>query len=207
MAGMRWFYEVGYRYFRMPWEIGVRRELVALVEEGRMRAGRALDLGCGTGDNALFLARHGFDVTGVDFAASAIAKARRKASDAGLTAQFVEDDLTALRRVRGPFDFLLDYGALDDLGLADRDRYVRSVVPLTRPGSQFLLWCFEWPPRWWERLLPAGTMAPGEVRRRFEPYFEIERVAGTETPNLREYIAGYAAYLMTRRADDAGGAN
>src|SRR5215467_1075667 len=137
----------------MPWEIGPREELVQLVRDGVLSPGRALDLGCGTGANSVFLARHGFEVTGVDFSAVALAKAGRSAEAAGVRVDFVEDDLTGLRRVSGPFDVLVDYGTLDDLSRADRDGYVRSVVPLARPGARFLLWCFQWPPRRLDRWL------------------------------------------------------
>jgi SAM-dependent methyltransferase len=196
---MRWFYEVGYRHFRMPWEIGPREELVTLVESERIPAGRAIDLGCGTGSNAVFLAQHGFQVTGVDFAKSAIEKAQTRAETAGVEVRFVVDDLTDLRHVAGPFDFLLDYGVLDDLRPRDRDRYVESVLPLTRPGSRFLLWTWEWPPRWWERFVPSMALVPGEAERRFGAHFEIERIAGSQTPDFSRRPPGFAAYLMTRR--------
>jgi len=195
----RLLYNAGYRAFKMPWEVGPRPELVTLVTSGRLAPGRALDLGCGTGANAVFLAQHGFDVTGVDFAPAALDKARRLARETGVQAAFVEDDLTSLRRITGPFDVLLDYGVLDDLSSADRDRYVDQVVPLARPEGTFLLWCFEWPPRWWERFLPALAMAPGEVERRFAAHFEIERFAATDQPNLRAPLPGFACYFMTRR--------
>ncbi len=197
-------YELAYRYFRMPWETGPREELVELVESGGISPCRAIDLGCGTGSNAVFLAQHGFEVTGVDFVSSAIAKGRRKAEAAGVRVEFVVDDLTNLRKVKGTFDFLVDYGALDDLTPKDRDRYVQNVLPLTHPGSQFLLWCFEWPLRWWERLvrltrLGAMSLQPGEAERRFGAYFVIERVAGSTEPDFRRWPPGYAAYLMTRK--------
>jgi len=201
---MRLFYELGYRYFRMPWEMGPREELVGLVESGRFAPCRAIDLGCGTGSNAIFLAQQGFDVTGVDFAASAIEKARRRADAAGVRAQFVVDDLTNLRQVQGTFDFLMDYGTLDDLRPKDRDLYMRNVLPLTHPDSHYLLWCFEWPLRRWERLLfqvaffGAMALEPGEAERRFGEHFEIERIAGKT--NLSGWPRGFAAYLMTRKA-------
>src|SRR5688572_12522126 len=109
----RAFYHLGYRFFRMPWEIGPRAELVALVSDGRLRPGRAVDLGCGTGANAVFLARHGFDVTGIDFAPAGLAKARAAAARAGVSVRFVEADLTKLPAGLGPFDVLVDYGTLD----------------------------------------------------------------------------------------------
>ncbi|MBL7201233.1 MAG: methyltransferase domain-containing protein [Anaerolineae bacterium] len=63
---MRLFYELGYRFCRMPWETGPREELVGLVDSGRIAPCRAIDLGCGTGSNSIFLAQRGFEVTGVD---------------------------------------------------------------------------------------------------------------------------------------------
>jgi cyclopropane fatty-acyl-phospholipid synthase-like methyltransferase len=166
------------------------------VESGRIAPCRAIDLGCGTGSNAIFLAQHGFDVTGVDFAAPAIEKARRRANAAGVRVQFVVDDLTNLQKVRGPFDFLVDYGALDDLRAKDRDLYVRNVVPLTDPGGRYLLWAFEWQTRWWERFLFAMALEPGEAQRRFGQYFEIERIA-RET-DFSQWPRGFACYLMLR---------
>lgn len=194
---MKLFYELGYRYFRMPWETGPREELVGLVGSGRIAPGRAIDLGCGTGSNAIFLAQHGFEVTGVDFAASAIKKAKRRAKAAGVRVQFVVDDLTNLRKVKGIFDFLVDYGALDDLSRTDRDLYVCNMLPLTRAGSRYLLWCFEWPVRWWERLIPFFPFEPGETEQRFGEYFQIERIAGKT--DLSGWPRGFAAYLMTRK--------
>ena len=182
----------------MPWEGEPRSELVQLVESGRLEPCRAVDLGCGSGANAVFLAEHGFEVTGVDFAASALEKAERLAGAHGVRVRWVQDDLTDLRRLTGPFDLLVDYGALDDLGERDRDRYVEQVTPLARGGGLFLLWCFEWKLRWWERAFPmAMTMAPGEVDRRFGGTFAVEKLAGGLDWN--RFPPGFAAYLMTKR--------
>ena len=196
---MKLFYELGYRFFRMPWEMGPRKELVGLIESERIAPCRAIDLGCGTGSNAIFLAQQGFDITGVDFSLSAIEKARRRAEAAGVAVEFIVDDLTDLRHVRGPFDFLVDYGALDDLRPAGRDLYVRNVLPLAHPGSRFLLWCFEWPTRWWERTLFAMAFEPEEAEERFGEYFDVERIAGGTRPS--GWPRGFAAYLMTRKSE------
>lgn len=195
---MRWFYQVMYRYFTAPWEIGPRQELVELVASGALRPCRAIDLGCGTGANAIFLAQHGFEVTGVDFAPAGIEKATRAAADAGVAVDFVVDDLTDLRHTRGPFEFLLDYGVLDDLRRPQRQLYVRSVLPLTHPGSRFLLWGFEYPIRWWERLIPFfdRPFAEGEIAALFGESFRIETVA--RHLDWRTWPPGTVAYLMTR---------
>jgi SAM-dependent methyltransferase len=200
---MKLFYQIGYKYFQMPWDIGPRQELVELVESGRIKPCRAIDLGSGTASNALFLAQHGFDVTGVDFAASAIELGQKRARHARVKAEFVKDDLTNLQHVDGVFDFLVDYGTLDDLRPGDRDLYLNNVLSLTHHGSLFLLYCFEWSPSWWERLLlrvaffGAVALKPGEVKQRFSQYFKIEEIA--RAINQRGWPRGWAVYLMTRK--------
>src|SRR3990172_130396 len=203
MSFMKLFYNLTYSRFRAPWDIGPREELVALVESGRIKPCRAIDLGSGTASNCIFLAQHGFDVTGLDYAQAAIELGRKRAKEAGVTVNFIQDDLTNLHHVDGTYDLLVDYGTLDDLLPKDRDLYMENVLPLTQPGSQFLLYCFEWPLRRWERLMLRlsffGAMAlePGEVDHRFVPYFEIERIAGEI--DYSRWPPGYAVYLMMRK--------
>jgi SAM-dependent methyltransferase len=198
-------YSLWYRYGTPPWVGEARPDLVRLVSSGTLSPpGRVLDLGCGTGPNAIYLAQQGFDVTGVDFASAALEKARSSAREAGVEVDFVLDDLTHLSRVKGPFDLLVDYSSFDDLKPKARAAYVRSVVPLTRPGTRFLLWCFEWEPNLRERavtaILPVGnlTLRPGEVERAFSGSFDVERIASES--GLSAWPRGWASYLMTRRA-------
>ena len=212
---MKWTYELGYRYSKMPYDTGPDEKLVGLVESGRIQPCRAIDLGCGTGRNALFLAQNGFEVTGLDFAASAIAKAKQKADAAGLKAEFVVDDLTNLQNITGPFDFLVDAGVLDVLHPKSRDLYVRNVLTLTHPGSWFFLYGWEWTLSRWERIflrrlaLFSAVLEPGEIERRFGEYFEIERIFHETNPRHgmiavftgKEKAPGYAVYLMTRKEE------
>ncbi len=178
---------------------------MSLVESGRVKPCRAIDLGSGTASNVIYLAQHGFDVTGVDFSPAAIELGRVRAREAGVEVAFIEDDLTNLQHVNDTFDLLVDYGTLDDLNPPQRDLYMKNVLPLTHLGSLFLLYCFEWELRWWERLLAViGAMAlePGEAERRFGEYFEIECVARGETGSW--FMPAYAAYLMTRNQQIKG---
>jgi len=196
----RSFYNITYRYFRAPWDIGPRKELVELVESGRLKPCRVIDLGSGTANNCIFLAQHGFDVTGVDFAHSAIELGHKRAAEAGVKVNFIQDDLTNLRHVNGTFDLLVDYGTLDDLQPKQRELYMRNVLPLTRAGSLFLLYCFEWTPRWWERpFFYSLACEPGEIERRFGQYFEIESYR--RTVDYSHWPAGEAVYFMTRKGD------
>jgi SAM-dependent methyltransferase len=200
---MKLFYDLWYRFGTPPWVGPARSELVRLVESGDLLPGRAIDLGCGEGDNAIFLAQHGFQVTAVDFSPAAIAKAKAKAHEAGADVDFVIDDLTRLTGVSGHFDVLVDYGTFDDLSNRDRAAYVDQVRSLAKPGAKFLLWCFEWEPKGWERvaiaILPPRniTLRPGEVEQRFASTCDITRIAGES--DLKKWPRGWAAYLLTSR--------
>ena len=193
-------YDWMYRNNRAPWDLGPRRELVEAVESGRIQPCKAIDLGCGTASNAIFLAQHGFEVTGTDYSSAAIALCQQRGAAAGVTVQWIEDDLTNLQHVRGPFDLLVDWGVYDDLSQADRQAYLRNVLPLTHDRSQFLIYVHEWPYRRVDRLMQAlfrfAPMQPGEIEADFGPCFHIEKIM--ERYFGRGYPAGEAAYLMRR---------
>src|SRR6516162_2854190 len=95
----RIFYRVGFT----PWDgHPIAQNLQNLVEGTSdtppMPTGMALDLGCGTGDTSIYLAQHGWKVTGVDFVPKALEKARAKAGAAGVPVAFVHADVTHLSR-------------------------------------------------------------------------------------------------------------
>ena len=102
----------------------------------------------------------------------------------------------------GQFDLLADYGTFDDLSTKDRAAYVDQVMSLAKPGAKFLLWCFEWELKGWERVatavLPFGNIAlrPGEVEQWFASTFDITRIAGES--DLPRWPRGWAAYMLTR---------
>jgi SAM-dependent methyltransferase len=87
-----------------PWDTQVTPpEVVELVERAGVPPGRALDLGCGSGTNCIYLARHGWEAVGVDFSAVAIHRARRKARRGRVDCRFYRADVTDLSFLAGPF--------------------------------------------------------------------------------------------------------
>ncbi|WP_327141542.1 class I SAM-dependent methyltransferase [Nocardia sp. NBC_01327] len=113
------------------WDIGKPQPLVVeLAETGGIR-GRVLDAGCGTGENALYLAGRGYDVTGLDFAATGIAHARAKAERLGVRAEFDTADARELTGYEDSFDTVLDSGLLHTFTGSDRDRYVAALHRVT----------------------------------------------------------------------------
>jgi 2-polyprenyl-3-methyl-5-hydroxy-6-metoxy-1,4-benzoquinol methylase len=114
----RLHYALMYLLGQAPWDTNITPpEIVALVETEGLRAGRALDLGCGTGTNVIYLARHGWQVTGIDFVGGAIRQARRKARKAGVSEQvnFLTDSVARLGQLGLPtVDLAMDIGCLSN---------------------------------------------------------------------------------------------
>jgi SAM-dependent methyltransferase len=136
----RWMFHVWYTSSQPPpWDTGVTPPE---VEEfiTTHPPGRALDLGCGTGTNVITLARHGWQVTGVDFAWSAIHIARRKLKQAGVPADLRVDSVTRLRGISGPFDLVLDIGCFHNLASKERPVYLDHVKHLLAPTGTYLLY-------------------------------------------------------------------
>ena len=162
---------------RPPWDSDrPLPALVALVEAGRLTPGQALDLGCGTGTNAIYLAQRGFTVAGVDIASRAIAQARHKAQEAGVAVDFRVGDVTDLPADLGPRDLALDVGCFHSLPAAGKPAYVRSLRRVLRPGGMFLLWAFLRDPQRPRPLFGPKGVTEEEVHTLFAPFFRIVEV-------------------------------
>ena len=167
-------------FLNPPWDTGITPPEVVEAVEGpqALKPARALDLGCGTGTNSLYLARHGWSVVGVDLAAAAVRRARRKARQTRLPVDFYTADVTRLDFLDPPFDLALDIGCfhtLDDQGWI---RYRAGLCRLLRPGARFMLYAFG--PRQ-GRFMNVG-ITPDGVRHLFEPGFRLLRVEGGADP-------------------------
>jgi SAM-dependent methyltransferase len=198
MASKHTLFRVFYRIGFTPWDgHPIAQNLQDLVEgtstTPALPAGPALDLGCGTGDSSIYLAQHGWKVTGVDFVPKALDKARAKA--ANLSIDFVHADVTRLSQagIGGDFPLIVDNGCLHNMSDDDRDAYVREVSAVAAPDARLLIVAF----------LPGGRFGvrgiePAEMERRFAAGWTLLS-AGTERELDREQTpARY--YLFQRRA-------
>lgn len=132
-----------------PWDIGRPQPSVVRLEESGEIVGRVIDLGCGTGENSCYLAGRGHTVRGVDYAPTAIAKAREKAKARGLRIDFGVADALALGAPRPAFDVAIDCGLFHTFSDVERARYVASVRRVVRPGGRLFVLCFsEQEPNW-----------------------------------------------------------
>src|SRR5512143_1350520 len=130
---MSFFWDLRYFFKKTPWDTGVTPpEIVAMIDSGKVHVGRALDLGCGTGTNAIYLAQHGFEVTGIDISGRAISQAKHKARSAQLAdrVRLEHGDVALLRRwVLGhSIDFAYDIGCFHNLEAEARQRYVAALT-------------------------------------------------------------------------------
>jgi SAM-dependent methyltransferase len=166
--GFAWRYRSG----QVPWDTNeTPPEVVEFISH--VTPGKALDLGCGTGTNVLYLAARGWEATGVDYVARAIRQAQEKASQSGFRAVFLPGDVTRLDDLPlvGPYDFVLDIGCMHSLDTPGQQRYASHVSRLTRSGGCYMLYA---------GLPHRGSfgelgLTPERVRELFTPAFHVTR--------------------------------
>src|ERR1044071_2320167 len=129
-----------------PWEIGRAQSVVVDLAECSGFCGRVLDVSCGTGDNAIFLAGRGFDVVAIDSAERAIERATAKIAglaeaDHAVPRFFVADALD-LARMNQAFDTVLDCGFFHTLTDDGRVQYLKSLAEVLPAGAVLHIVCF-----------------------------------------------------------------
>lgn len=125
-----------------PWDIGrPQREFVRLAQTGEIR-GIVLDVGCGTGENTLYLASLGHKVWGVDRSPTAVEKAKAKARRRDVKVTFLVADALALQRLGRRFDTVIDSGLFHVFSDAERPLFVRSLATVLKEGSTYYMMCF-----------------------------------------------------------------
>jgi SAM-dependent methyltransferase len=156
------------------WEIGrPQRFLVDLAAAGGIK-GSVLDIGCGTGENALYLAERGHEVWGIDLSAVAIERAMVKAHARRLPVVFLAGDALDADEIGRTFTSLIDSGCFHTLNDADRSRYAASVATLTEAGSRLHVACFSEaePPGWGPRRVTQA-----ELRAVFAADWSVDGIA------------------------------
>jgi SAM-dependent methyltransferase len=154
-----------------PWDSGIpSRELQLVLNEQAIAPCRALELGCGTGTNSVYLAGQGFNVTGVDCSEEAIAQARRKADAARVSIDWVVADVQRYKAGAPPFDLIFDRGCYHCCRRVDLPGYLETHRNVTRRGTLFLCLCGS--------IRETGDsgipkVSEEELRREFTPLYEV----------------------------------
>jgi 2-polyprenyl-3-methyl-5-hydroxy-6-metoxy-1,4-benzoquinol methylase len=186
-----------YRLGFTPWDgHPLANSLRDLVEgENALPAGTALDLGCGTGDNSLYMAKHGWQVTGVDYVAKPVEKARAKAAANNVAIDFARADVTRLSTegIGTNFALIVDNGCLHGMSDEDRDAYVREVTAVAAPDAKLLL----------VEFIRGGSFGvpgidPDEVKRRFAAQWTL--LSSGDEPEMDHNGKNPARHYLFQRA-------
>lgn len=131
-----------YRGGAPAWEVGRPQPEVVALAEGGFFTGRVLDIGCGTGENALMLASRGLDVLGIDQIEPAVQQARDKAAQRKLSTRFKVHDALNLVALGETFDTVLDSAVFHGFSDSERPRYATSIASVLRPAGRMAMICF-----------------------------------------------------------------
>ena len=193
---------------KIPWNNETPPEvLVDVVTSGKVRPCKAIDIGCGAGNYAIYLAYQGFEMTGVDGSPTAIKIATENAQKRGARCRFiVADVLGDLHEVTEMFDFAYDWELLHHIFPEDRGTYVKNVHKILKPGASYLSVCFsENDPQFGGtgkfRNTGIGTTlyfsSESEIRDLFSPYFVIRELKTIEI--AAKFGSHYAIYAWSER--------
>ena len=167
---------------KAPWDIaGPQPAFVAAADRV---AGSVLDAGCGTGENALFFAQRGHEVTGIDFLEEPIRRAKQKADQRGLSVNFLVMDALRLGVLPQLFDSAIDCGLFHVFSDTDRQQYVKGLATVVKPGGRLLLMCFS--------DAEPGSAGPrriskAELKAAFADGWKIESIEPTRFQTAPEF--------------------
>ena len=187
---------------KIPWNYETAPDsLIELVESGKIIPCKTIDLGCGTGNYAIFLATK-FNVTGIDISPSAISIAEKKTREKEVDCNFLVADITSnLKDFKINFDFAYDWELLHHIFPEKRQQYVENVYKILNPEGKYLSVsfsekdpCFGGQGKY--RETPLGTVlyfsSRKELENLFKPYFRIIElktieIRGKPVPHIANY--------------------
>lgn len=156
-----------------PWDIShPQPAFEVLVEDGEIKPGRALDIGCGRGDNAIMLAMNGCDVTGIDLVEDAISDTKKKTAERHVKVNFLVGDVLKIDQLfrEAEFDIVIDSGLFHAMTDEERPDFAQQLHRVLKPGGKYFMLCFsdkepgDYGPR---------RISKAEIESTFTPLFDI----------------------------------
>ncbi len=168
----------------IPWNRQQPPELIVqLIESGKVKPCRALDLGCGAGNYAIYLASKGFDVTAVDISTIAIKIAKQNAKAKNVKCQFITADIIEnFPQFDEPFSFIYDWGLLHHIPPEHRSAYICNLHNILNDNCLYMSLCFNEKDTYFQgkgsiRKTDLTTQiylsSEHELKQLWQPYFEI----------------------------------
>lgn len=153
-----------------PWDVSLpENELVSYVERKIIKPCKVLELGCGHGNDSIFLAKNGFKVTAIDISENAIAEAKKRAEEAGVQINFFADDASQLSSLKGTFEFIYDRACFHFVLEEKRADYIKNVNRLLVKNGYFMLIASSDQ----ERVKGPYQFSKEDIKRLFGNTFEI----------------------------------
>jgi len=189
---------------QIPWNMETPPQLlVELVDSGKVQPCKAIDLGCGAGNYAIYLAGRGFEVTGVDFSPTAIRIAKENTERKGVKCNFfVADVVDKLDNLNQTWDFVYDWGLLHHIFPEQRQKYIENVSRILNPKGKYLSVCFSEKDTGFGgsakfRKTQLGSVlyfsCEDELRKLFKAYFQIIDLRTVEiSGKFESHIFNYA---------------
>jgi len=156
-----------------PWDVGHPQPVFeTLIEDGEIKPGLALDIGCGRGENAIMLAISGCDVTDIDLAEVAISDAKAKAAERHLNVNLIVADVLRMDQLfmEAELDVVIDSGLFHTMTDEERPIFARQVHRVLKPGGKYFMLCFS--DKEPEGLGPR-RVSKAEIEHTFTPFFNI----------------------------------
>jgi len=178
-----------------PWDIGrPQPAFVELVHAGELTKGLVLDIGCGTGENALYLAENGFSVVGIDLSNRAIAAAKEKAIERKLKVNFRIANALSLDFKNGYFDNAIDSGLFHTFNDNDRVDFASEIARVLKQDGRYFMLCFsdKEPTNWGG----PRRITKEEIETTFSPFFDINYIREAYFAT-RIHNSGGRAYLTS----------
>lgn len=211
--------EIFEKIYEKPWAVWTKteppQELVELIEGGKIKPGKVIDIGCGEGFYSIYLASKGFDVLGIDFSERAIKYAKENTGSQRVNVRFLAMDIADLEKLEEKFDFVLEWGVMHHIMPPQRKKYVEGINNLLNKDGKYLSVCFnEKSPEFGGvgekyRMSPLDTQlyysSQSELQELFEPYFriieaKIVTMVGKKEQEHHEHIGNY--FFMEKNMEE-----
>lgn len=181
----------------LPWEEGrPAAELVALIESGVVDKGPVLDICCGSGNNAVYLAKQGYTCHGIDISTTAVGYAQQQAAKTGVSCQLTSGNALALHYPDNMFTLVFDRGCFHSFSPGDRQTYIRGIHRVLQPTGKYQLLCFSTKDH---RGGPPYAFSSRDIQRYFSPLFKIHYIKEL-APAVRGVNAYFLSVLMEKPA-------
>lgn len=181
----KFYFNLSYKFGFAEWDVNrAQPDLIGLVKQGKLNGQTILDIGCGSGDNAIYLATQGFSVTGIDYAAKGIQLAKMRAEKVRQKINFYVADAFSLNQFDKQFDIVIDYGLYHNIPLEKIDLYLTNVKRVLKPNGQFIIQSFG-------ESSPKSKFGPRQVtelelRQIFKAPWKIQEICPATYNNTSE---------------------